>query len=85
MASKAKQIATDLIIRGLGGLADLGQHGVALLFPLGINQADTHVLLHLGQRDQLARDRRDYRTCGGSSLLLRPAKIEASVRPCEPH
>lgn len=74
MPGQAEQVAPDLVIAGLGGLPDLGQHGVALLLPLGVNQADAHVLLHLGQRDKLPSDGRYHRPCRRCRLLLGPAR-----------
>lgn len=73
MPGQAEQVAPDLVIAGLGGLPDLGQHGVALLLPLGVDQADAHVLLHLGQWDELACDGRHHRPCRRCCLLLGPA------------
>jgi hypothetical protein len=42
-----------------GRTADLSEHRVALDLPLGVEQVDPHVLLHRGERDELAGDRRD--------------------------
>ncbi len=56
LASKANQVAPNLIIAGFGGLSDLGHHGFPLLLELGINEADTHVLCHLIHRNKLTSD-----------------------------
>ncbi len=56
LASKANQVAPNLIIAGFGRLSDLGHHGFTLLLELGINQADAHVLCHLIHRNELTSD-----------------------------
>lgn len=56
LARQAHEVATNLIIAGLGGLPDLGHHSLPLLLELGVNQADAHVLRHLVHWDELSCD-----------------------------
>ena len=56
LASQAHQVAANLVITGFSGLPNFGHHGLALLLELGVNQADSHVLRHLVNWNELSCD-----------------------------